>query len=392
MKVLQVHNHHQCRGGEEVMFEAISRILADKGHDVLTLERSNRDIHGLRGKMRAFTQGCYSNSAKNTISSVLDSERPDIVHVHNVYTLISPSVLVACRRFNVPVVIRCADFRFISCPIGNHLSNGAICERCVGGREFWCVLKNCRKSICESLAYTLRSAAARKWQLFKDNVTLYVPPSEFVRKRMINAGFPQKSIVVVPNTVSIHETARGEPHNKYVAYVGRISPEKGVDTLLKAAAKTQIPVKIAGDNSQMPELAKMTPSNARFAGLLGRDQLAEFYRNALFSVVPSTCFETFGLVAAEAMSYGLPVIASKIGALPEIVEDGVTGFLFDPGNADELAGRMRLLWENPSLCRKMGGAARDKVIREYGENLYYRRLLDIYNRAIDLNKSWGTEK
>ncbi len=386
MKVLQVHNHHQSRGGEEVMFEAIGRILANEGHKVISLERNNRDINGLGGKLRAFKEGCYSNSAKRAISSILDSERPDIVHVHNVYTLISPSVLIACRNLNVPVVIRCADFRFISCPIGSHLNGGAICERCTGGREFWCVLKNCRKSICKSFAYALRSTAARKWRLFKDNVTLYVPPSEFVRKRMINAGFPHERIVVIPNTVSIHEFAGREQHDKYIAYVGRISPEKGVDTLLKAAAKTRIPVKIAGDNSQMPELAAMAPSNARFTGLLSRDQVTEFYRNAQFSVVPSTCFETFGLVAAEAMSHGLPVIASKIGALPEIVEDGVTGFLFDPGNAEELAGRMRLLWENPDLCRKMGDAARDKVIREYGENLYYRRLLDIYNRAIELNK------
>ncbi len=386
MKVLQVHNHHQFRGGEEVMFEAIGRILSNEGHEVITLERNNRDINGLGGKLRAFKEGCYSNSAKCAISSILDSERPDIVHVHNVYTLISPSVLVACRNFNVPVVIRCADFRFISCPIGNHLSGGAICERCTNDREFWCVLKNCRKSICESFAYALRSATARKWNLFKNNVSLYIPPSEFVRQRMINAGFSRERIVVVPNTVSVHKSVEVEPLGKYIAYAGRISPEKGVDTLLKAAAKTRIPVKIAGDNSQMPELAAKAPSNARFAGLLNRDQIAEFYRNALFSVVPSTCFETFGLVAAEAMSHGLPVIASKIGALPEIVEDGVTGFLFDPGNAEELAGRMRLLWENPALCRKMGDAARDKVIREYGENLYYRRLLDIYNRAIELNK------
>lgn len=386
MKVLQVHNHHQSRGGEEIMFEAISRILTEKGHDVFVLERNNRDVQGLWGKMRAFRAGNYSSSTKKAISSILESEHPDIVHVHNVYTLISPSVLVACRHFDVPVVIRCADFRFISCPIGNHLRNGSICERCIGGREFWCVLRNCKGNICESVAYTLRTLVARKWRLFKDNVTLYVPPSEFVKQRLIDAEFPQERIIVIPNMVSIPDEAEENSCGKYVAYVGRISPEKGIDTLLTAAGQTGLPVRIAGDNSQMPEFVKMTPPNAQFVGLLDRDQLAGFYRNAQFSVVTSICFETFGLVAAEAMSHGLPVIASNIGALPEIVEDGVTGFLFNPGNTEELAGKMRLLWENPDLCRKMGKAARDKVIREYGEDLYYKRLVETYHRAIELKK------
>ena len=386
MKVLQVHNHHQSRGGEEIMFEAISRILTEKGHDVFVLERNNRDVQGLWGKMRAFREGNYSSSTKKAISSILESEHPDIVHVHNVYTLISPSALVACRHFDVPVVIRCADFRFISCPIGNHMRNGSICERCIGDREFWCVLRNCKGNICESVAYALRTMVARKWRLFKDNVTLYVPPSEFVRQRLIDAEFPQERIVVIPNMVSIPDEAKENSCGKYVAYVGRISPEKGIDTLLKAAGQTGLPVRIAGDNSQMPEFVKMTPPNAQFVGLLDRDQLAGFYRNAQFSVVPSICFETFGLVAAEAMSHGLPVIASNIGALSEIVEDGVTGFLFNPGNTEELADKMRLLWENPDLCRKMGKAARDKVIREYGEDLYYKRLVETYHRAIELKK------
>lgn len=387
MKVLQVHNYHQCRGGEEVMFEAISRTLTEKGHDVFTLERNNADVQGLRGKIRAFTEGSYSSSAKKTISSILESKHPDIVHVHNVYTLISPSVLVACRHFKAPVVIRCADFRFISCPTGNHLKNGSVCERCIGGREFWCALRNCRGNICESLAYALRTTLARKWRFFKDNVTLYVPPSVFVRQRMIDAGFSQERIIVIPNMVSVPDAVKEDSSSKYIAYVGRISPEKGIDTLLAAAGKTGLPVRIAGDNSRMPEVVKTAPPNARFAGLLDRDQVPEFYRNARFSVVPSICFETFGLVAAEAMSHGLPVIASKTGALPEIVENGVTGFLFRPGNTEELAGKMRLLWENPDLCRKMGKAARDKVIREYGEDLYYKRLMETYHRAIELEKA-----
>lgn len=385
MKILQVHNHHQRRGGEEVMFEAISRILTERGHDVFSLERMNSDVRGLGGKMRALTEGNYSRSVEKAVSSIIESNRPDVVHVHNVYTLISPSVLVACRRLGVPVVIRCADFRFVSCPIGNHLSNGATCEKCAGGREYWCVLKNCKNNACESTAYALRTMIARRRRLFKDNVTLYLPPSRFVGQRLIEAGFPADRIVVIPNMVSLPGRLNGRSAGDYVAYVGRISPEKGLATLLAASAQTGAPVRIAGDYSQMPELVRKTPPNVTFEGLLDRVQVSDFYRKARFSVVSSICFETFGLAAAEAMSHGLPVIASKIGALPEIVEDGVNGLLFEPGNANELAAKMKLLWENPELCRKMGDAARSKVIREYGEGLYYKRLMQTYREAIERN-------
>ena len=145
-------------------------------------------------------------------------------------------------------------------------------------------------------------------------------------------------------------------------------------------------MRLAGDYSRMPDTLKEAPPNVTFAGWLNRAQLVGFYRNARFSVAPSVCFETFGLVGAEAMSYGLPVIASKIGGLPEIVEDGVTGLLFEPGNAEELADKMKLLWDNPDLCRQMGQAGREKAMREYNEDVYYERLMAAYQRAIEVNK------
>jgi glycosyltransferase involved in cell wall biosynthesis len=137
----------------------------------------------------------------------------------------------------------------------------------------------------------------------------------------------------------------------------------------------------------MPEVVKGAPANVKFMGHMSRDQLVGFYRNARFLVVPSICFETFGLVIVEAMSYGLPIIASRMGGLPEIVEDGETGLLFEAGNSEELAYKMKLLWENPTLCRQMGQSGRKKVIREYNEDTYYERLMTVYDRALAMNKS-----
>jgi len=385
LKILQVHNRHWYEGGQEVMYDTINRILMEKDHNIVHFERNNRNVQNLWQKIHAFKDGIYSSAAKKAISSILESEHPEVAHIHNIYTSISPSIFVACQKYNVPVVLRCADFRLISCPISSHLRKGQICERCLGGREYWCVLKNCRSNIFESVAYTMRSSVTRMLQIIKDNVTLYVPPSKFVKQRMIDAKFPEDSIVVVPNMVSVYDLRDEKSSGEYVAYVGRISPEKGIETLLNSTCRTGLPVLIAGDYSKMPEILNTAPPNAQFIGPLNRDQLIGFYQNARFTVIPSILFETFGLVATEAMSHGLPVIASRRGALPEIVEDGVTGFLFNPGNAEQLTNKMKLLWENPDLCRRMGRVGRQKVILEYSEDVYYKRLMAVYKKAIKIN-------
>jgi len=386
MKILQVHNSYRFYGGETVIFEVTSRILADKGQEVFTFERDSNDVRGLREKMCAFAAGIYSRSAKKAVSLILRTEHPDVIHVHNLYPLISPSVLVACREAGVPVVMRCPDYRLI-CPTRWFFSQGRICEACTGGHEYWCILKNCRKNLSESIAYALRCMTARKFRFFQDNITCYVPPTEFVKNRLVEAGFPEERITVLPNVVSIPDSAVDPGNGCYIAYAGRISPEKGIETFLASARRTGLPVSLAGDHSQMPDLLRTAPTNAQFIGYLSRDQLVAFYRNARFLVVPSICFEAFGLVAAEAMSHGLPVIASRIGGLPEVVQDGITGLLFEPGKVEELADKMKQLWGNPTLCRKMGQAGREKVIREYNEDVYYERLMTVYDRALAMNKS-----
>jgi glycosyltransferase involved in cell wall biosynthesis len=261
-----------------------------------------------------------------------------------------------------------------------------VCDRCAGGLEYWCVLKNCRSNIFESVGYALRNAQARKWKLFRNNVTCYIAATEFVKRWLVGAGFPQEAIMVVPYMVSLPDSGIDPSCGKYVSYAGRFNPVKGIKTLLTSARRTGLPVRLAGDYSPMPEIMKMAPSNAQFMGHLDREGLVGFYRNARFLVVPSIYFEAFGLVSAEAMSHGLPVIASRIGGIPEIVEDGVTGLLFEPGNSEELASKMKLLWGNPTLCRQMGQAGREKVIREYGEDVYYNRLMAVYERAIQIEK------
>ncbi len=384
MRVLQVHNQYRIRGGEDTVVESTVLMLKRRGINVSVYTASSELVKGsLLGRVQAFGSSIYSFSAAADMSRMIRRERPDVVHVHNLYPLLSASVLTAGSRAGLPIVMTCHNFRLV-CPIGIHLREGNVCELCVGGREFWCALLNCRRNIAESVAYALRSIFSRSLRLFKNNITLFVVPSDFGKRRLIDAGLSGDRVVVLPNMVSIPKSAVDYSKGEYAAYVGRISDEKDVDTLLAAAKTTGIPIRIAGDYSERRDLMISAPENVAFVGLLNRQDLDVFYRRSRYLVLPSKCFEMCPMVVLEAMSYGLPVIASDIGGLPELVEDEVTGLLFEPENAKELANRMRVLWDNPNLCRRMGEAGRNKTIREYGEDVYLSRLNAVYKSAIEI--------
>ncbi|MFC1762282.1 glycosyltransferase family 4 protein [Planctomycetota bacterium] len=385
MRIVQAHNYYRYWGGEDGMFESICRLLVNHGQDVLPLVRDSKDLNGLWGRLRGFAAGIYSVSAKKALDAILTKHRPDILHLHNPYPLLSPSILVACKQQNVPVVMRCPNYRLI-CPISLCYVKGEHCHRCETGSEMWCVLKNCRDNIVESLGYALRAAFARKLEIFEKNITLYMTPSEYVRKRLVGAGYDSARILVLPNTVSVPDDQDIPSNGKYVAYAGRMSSEKGIPTLLKAADRTGLSVHLAGDHSVIPEVQRFAPARCCFRGQLRREELFKFYRGARFVVIPSLVHETFGLVVAEAMSHGLPVIASRVGGIPEIVDDGVTGLLVEPDNPEALASKMQILWDNPELCRKMGQAGRAKVIREYTEDVYYQRLMAAFELAIEMTR------
>jgi len=387
MNIIQVNNWCRGRGGIEAVVEETTRLLKSRGMDVAVLGRDSRNLAiGLHGRAHAFLSGIYSFSAKDSMRDLIQSERPDIVHIHHIYPFISTSVIAECKRLNLPVVMTLHSY-FMTCPCYFHLRKGKICEMCLGGKEYWCVLNNCRNNYLESLGYAIRNAMARKFNLFRKNITLFIALTKFAKTRLVNIGFPESQIVTLSNMISISENSDKRSLGEYIAYAGRISPEKGIDTLIAAAQYLpQTRVRLAGDCSNLPKYIKYKPDNADFVGFLNKEQLMAFYRNARFLVVPSKWFEMFPLVIIEAMSFGLPVIASKIGGLPELVEEGVTGLLFEPGNAEELAEKMKLLWENPDLCHRMGQAGREKAIREYSEDIYYKRLMAIYNRAIEINK------
>jgi glycosyltransferase involved in cell wall biosynthesis len=389
LKVFQVYNEQRSRfGGEPAVVNASMRVLARNGHESRLLMKSSRILeNSIVKRINAFWGGIYNVCIYREMRRLLGEDRPDLVHVHSVYPMFSPSVLVACRRAGVPVVMTVHSHN-LTCPTWYHLHKGRVCEECVGGHEYRCVLKNCRNNIFESVAYALRSGVARRFRLFHDNVSILIVQTPFAKGRLLQAGFRENQIAVVPNPTSVTDAATDRPVGEFVAFAGRVSPEKGVDIFLAAAAQMpDVPFKVAGDGPVLSEMKARAPRNVEFLGQLGFDQLLTFYRTSRVLVVPSVCFELFGLVAVDAMALGVPVIASRIGGLPHVVEDGVTGSLFEPGNREDLVQQVRRLWDDPELCNRMGRAGQQKIAREFTEDRYFHNLMAVYQTAIQRSRN-----
>jgi len=386
MKILLVHNDYGVFSGEEAVFEAMASLLERRGHTVRWFRRSSKEIPHMRfGRVRAFFSGIYNSGAAKAMRGVLAEYRPDIVHVQNVYPLISPSVLSVCRRARAPVVMTLQNYRLV-CPSGLHQRNGRVCEKCCGGREYWCLLCNCEESLPKSVGYALRNWIARRFGLFRRNVTLYVCLTEFQKGRLVAEGFAPQRLMVVPNmTDATDDVGAPVAARPYVGYAGRVSPEKGIHLLLEAARRNpEIPFRVAGAYDRMPGVVRQAPPNLSFLGPLEHQAMDEFYRASRMTVLCSTWFEGLPMVLIEAMMRGTPVVAPRIGGIPEVVDDGGTGVLFEPGNVDDLSDKVRHLWNHPDVCQQMGNAARKKAIDQYSPEPYYRRLMEVYQRAVQL--------
>jgi len=240
------------------------------------------------------------------------------------------------------------------------------------------------KPMPKSIGYAVRNAYARVSGLITKNTTMYYMPSEFQKQKFVAWGIPSDRIAVIPNFITAPERPGGTGKlGEYVAYAGGISPYKGFPSLLLAAQKCHdIPFRVAGCLRPPPKVGYDIPSNMMFLGRLARDDMATFYANARMVIMPSTCYETFGMVIVEAMIEGRPVVASRISGIPGIVDEDSTGLLYEPGNSDELAGKIRRLWNDAHLCRTMGQAGREKALREYSPERYYQRLMAVYQKAM----------
>ena len=383
MKVILVHNNYGVFSGEERIVQIQSNLLKENGHTVIPFYKNSSSIsNNSLAKVGAFFSGIWSISSQREFETVLQKEKPDVVHVHNLYPLISPSILHVCGKKSVPVVMTVHNYRLI-CPNGLFMTKGRVCERCSGGREYWCMLRNCENHLLKSLGYALRNVVARVGESYKRNISKYLVLTEFQKRKLIDNGFVESRIEVI-GSISVEHQNNSQINGNYVGFVGRVSPEKGVDLLVEAARRCpDIEFKAAGDYSDRAELVDNAPVNFTFLGQLSTERIRHFLAKSRFIVMSSICYEGFPSVVSEAMMASRAVIASGHGGIPEVIDDRKSGLLFAPGDVDDMVKKIRFLWERENLCKTMGENGFTKASRLYNSRRYYEKLIDTYEHITD---------
>ena len=381
MKVLLVHNAYSKFSGEEAVVRDITALLESNGHEVVFFKRSSEEIPHMKfGSVRALLSGIYNPASIRAFQEILKKEKPDVINVHNLYPLISPAILPEAKKAGIPVVMTVHNYRLV-CPTGLHFSHGEICEKCSGGHEMQCIINNCEGSLAKSAGYAMRNWWARTRKYYLENVTIFACLTRFQQDRLVADGIPRNKLALIPNMVK-HTDIDLPKDDDYLGFSGRLSPEKGISTLVEAVKlNPELQFAAAGAYDKIENLENTVPDNFRLLGYCGPDDLARFYNNARAIVLPSVWFEGFPTVLVEAMLHRKPIICSDIGGLSDIVDDGVTGFLVKPGDAQDLAEKMKILWDDPELCKKMGEAGRNKAMTEYSNDKYYERLMRVFNKV-----------
>lgn len=363
--------------------DAEKRLLQGAGVAVQQLLFDNAELREARSPLSDLRLGAsaiWSRSATRRVRLAIARSRPDVVHVHNTFAAASPSVFVAAHRAGVPVVHTLHNYRLV-CPVATAFRDGHSCTDCVGRAVAWpAVVHACvRGSRAQSAAATATLAVHRVVGTYRERVSAYVALTEFQRALIVSGGgLPADRITVIPNFVD-PDPGMSTEARKGLLYVGRLSEEKGVKPLLAAARHLPGEISIAGDGP----LALHAEVAARESAvlLLGRLDPAEVLRrlrSSIAMVQPSICFEGFPVAVAEAYATGTPVIASRIGSLVEVVEDGVTGLLAEPGDAEHLADRMRWAVEHPDAMARMGLVARNRYLERFTGAAHLAALLGLY--------------
>ncbi len=391
MNILIVHNRYQLAGGEDAVVQAEAALLESYGHDVSVLEVDNDSIVEVWGKAKAAISAIYSPSSRNLVSHAIAHHRSDIVHVHNFFPLLSPAVYDACLSAKVPVVQTLHNYR-LSCPKAMLFRNGQVCEDCLGkslplpGIVHGCYRGSPTQSAAVAAMLTFHTLRGT-WQ---NRVDAYITLTNFQKNKMVQAGLPEAKIYIKPNFVVAPdfplETSKS---NNYALFVGRLSEEKGVATLIDAYAQgnLSIPLKIVGDGPMGEALRQQVQTKGlgeaiAFLGRQNKATVLELMHNAQFLVFPSIWYEGFPLTIAEAFACGLPVLAAKLGSMAEIVENKVTGLHFEVSNSQDLANKINWAISNPEALAAMGKNARCTYEAKYTPKVNYQQLIEIYQQVI----------
>ncbi|MCW5876369.1 MAG: glycosyltransferase family 4 protein [Anaerolineales bacterium] len=387
MRIICAHNFYREPGGEDISYRAQVDLLRAHGHQVFTYERYNKELEDI-SPLRGAIDTVWSQRSLRELEKLLKNSRAEVVHFTNTFLRISPATYYACKAKGIAVVQDLRNYRLL-CPAANFLRNGAPCEDCLGKTLAWPAVQHAcwRSSRSQTAVSVLNNAVHRGLGTWHSKVDRFVALTDFARHKFIQGGLPQEKIVVKPNFVQASPPSEAKRED-FVLFVGRLSQEKGILPMLQAWEGLTVPLKIIGDGplrSQV-ELAASKSESIQWLGHQGPKDIAQLMGSARALVFPSVCYEGMPRSILEAFAAGLPVIASKLGAMQEMIHDGHTGIHFEAGNPQDLTKKINWALAQPSLLSEMGSQARSEYESKYTPKANYGLLMDIYQQALESNR------
>lgn len=377
-RILVVHNSYQWRGGEDVVAEMEIALLRQNGHEVQTYSRHNNVIESM-SKVAVAQETLWSMRTMNDLGKCITAFNPDLIHVHNTFPLVSPSLFWTAAKRNLPVVQTLHNFRML-CPQAMLLRNQRVCEDCIGTLPWRGVVRKCyRNSTAQSAVLVSMLALHRALGTYRHKVSRYIALNRFCRDKFVEGGLPRDRISIKPNFVD--NPAPIDTPRAGGLFVGRLSQEKGIDVL--RGALERLPGKIIDVIGEGPESDRVQiHARLRGLGVKTRSEIMAHMQRSSYLVVPSIWYETFGLVLVEAFACGLPAIATRLGAMQELIDDGRTGLLFTPGSSVDLANKIAWAESHPEEMLRMGRNAREEYLEKYTPQRNYEQLMEIYRLAL----------
>lgn len=396
MQILLVHNFYQQAGGEDVVFKNESELLQHHGHTVFHYTADNHELLQTNKGIAAL-ETIWSHSSNKRLESVLQEVKPAVVHFHNTFMRISPSAYHVCHKLKVPVVQTLHNYRLL-CPAATFYRNGQLCEDCLGQQVPIASIRHAcyRQSRSQSAVVSAMLTTHRLLNTWQDKVDIFIALTQFARQKFIEGGLPAEKIIVKPNFTYSDPGERTKP-GAFALFVGRLTPEKGINLLLKAwNSLADIPLKIVGDGPMRREvevtIKNSGKSSIKVLGKQSQERIFSLMKEASFLVFPSEWYEGFPMTIVEAYASSLPVIGAKLGSIAEIIGDGRTGLHFVPGDATDLANKVRWAWNHSKEIEQMGKVARSQYENFYTAKHNYQQLLKIYEKAIEKQKTTTLSK
>ena len=410
--LLSINNYYYARGGAETIFLEHNRLLAAEGWSVapfamrhpknLPSEWSEYFIEELElGSDYSFLEKAvrlpkviYSLEARRRLSSLLAAFQPQVCHAHNIYHHLSPSILGLLKSRHIPTVMTLHDLK-VACPAYSMLTHDGVCERCRGGKLSNVIRHRCIKgSVVMSSVIYLEATLHRWLDTYRQCVSKFVVPSRFYLEKLVSWGFDRAQFEYIPNFIDTGNFRPGYEPGRHVVFVGRLSPEKGIATLISACHDARVPLKIAGtgpQEAQLQTLANSLGAEVEFLGYVSGSRLHDTIRSARVAAVPSESYENAPLGVLEAYALGKPVIGARIGGIPELIREGETGCIVPSGDRQALATTIRAFADMPDdAVQEIGIQGRQWVERDFTSKQYLERIRVLYDSVSRLSSEAAT--